>query len=42
MFSELTTAGWIFLIMAWGGVIGLTVFCFVKVLTGEKDLSIEE
>lgn len=39
MFSELTASGWIFMIMAWGSVIGLTIFCLVKVLSGEKDLS---
>lgn len=42
MFAELTLAGWLFLIVAWGGVIGLSAFCFVKVMTGEKDLSAEE
>ncbi len=28
----MTTAGWIFLSVAWASVIALTVFCLVKVL----------
>jgi hypothetical protein len=37
MLSELTTAGLIFWIIGWGGVITLVTFCIVKVMrTGSK------
>ena len=29
--------GWILLILSWGFIIGLTIFCFVKVFS-KKDL----
>ncbi len=35
----LTTGGWIFLIIAWGCVISLTVYCFTRVLKSEKERS---
>jgi len=36
MFSELSTAGILFLIIGWGFVIGLTVFTVGKVLKTDK------
>lgn len=27
----MTTAGWLFLILSWGGITALTGFCFLKV-----------
>ena len=37
MFSELTIAGWIFLVTAWGMVISITSFCIYKVIKqGDK------
>jgi len=32
----MTWAGWILLVVSWGLIIALNVFCFVKVL-GKKD-----
>ena len=32
----MTLAGWIMLILSWGLIIALNVFCFVKVF-GQKD-----
>ena len=32
----LTTGGLVFLILAWGVIITLTVFCFAKVFRSEK------
>jgi len=32
----MTLAGWILLILSWGLIIALNIFCFVKVL-GQKD-----
>jgi hypothetical protein len=32
----LTTGGLIFLILAWGSVTTLTVYCFLKVIKSEK------
>ncbi len=32
----ITTSGIIFLVLAWGIIIGLTVFSFYKVFKGEK------
>jgi len=29
--------GWIFLIISWGALLGLTIFCFVKVFS-KKEL----
>jgi glycerol uptake facilitator-like aquaporin len=29
-------SGWVFLLFAWGFIIGLTVFCFAKVFKAEK------
>ena len=38
----MTPAGWILLILSWGFIIALNVFCFVKVLGKKKDnLSVE-
>lgn len=39
MLSELTAQGVIFVTIAWTTVIGLAVFCAVKVLTSNNDLS---
>lgn len=36
---EITTSGIIFLVLAWGIIIGLTVFSFYKVFKGEKKNS---
>ena len=36
MGQGLTGAGWIFLILGWGVIIGLTVYCFSRVLFGKK------
>ncbi len=42
MGEYLTTEGLIFLIVAWGSVITLTVYCFYKVLTTGTDLEKRE
>lgn len=34
---EMTTASWIFIGAAWTFVIGLVVWCFVKVIWGERS-----
>lgn len=36
MFSELSTEGTIFIILGWGFVISLTVYCVWKVLKTDK------
>ena len=36
MEQGMTTAGWVFLTIAWGSIISLTVYCFVKVLGPEE------
>ncbi len=33
----ITLGGWLFLILAWGSIIGLSLFCMIKVLRSEKD-----
>ncbi len=33
----MTTEGWIFLILAWGVILSLIVFCFYKVLKGNNS-----
>jgi hypothetical protein len=33
----MTTGGWVMLILSWGLILGLTVFCFVRVLTSKAD-----
>lgn len=33
---EMTTEGWIFLILAWGVILSLTAYCFNKVLKGNN------
>lgn len=33
----MTTGGYIFLILAWGSIVGLAAYCMFKVLRGEKD-----
>lgn len=32
----LTTEGIIFLVLAWGGIIALTSYCFIKVFKSER------
>jgi len=32
----MTLAGWILLVLSWGLIVALNIFCFVKVL-GQKD-----
>lgn len=29
-------AGWVFLILSWGAIVGLAAFCFYKVFTKKK------
>ncbi len=36
MATGLSVGGWIFLTMSWGFIIGLTVWCFVKLLATNK------
>lgn len=31
----MTAGGWILMIVAWGSILGLTVWCIVRVLTSE-------
>ncbi len=33
----MTPGGWIFLLLSWGFILGLTVFCFWKVLRKKDD-----
>jgi len=39
MNDGMTSGGWIFMTLSWGFIIGLTVFCFYKLLrtTNKKD-----
>ena len=32
----MSLSAWIFLILSWGFILGLTVFCFVKVFSKKK------
>jgi len=32
----MTTVGWIFMFLSWGGILGLLIFCFAKVLRIRK------
>ena len=32
----MTTGGWIFLILTWGSILGLTGFCFYQVLSKKE------
>jgi len=34
--TQLTPAGWLFLIFAWGGIILLTTFCYVRLMRSGK------
>jgi len=33
----LNLGGWIFILIAWGSIIGLTIFCFKRVLVTHND-----
>jgi hypothetical protein len=37
MATGLNAGGWIFLLASWGLIIGLTIWCFVKLLAGNKS-----
>lgn len=37
MANGLTTAGLIFVIIAWSAILGVTIFCFWKVLVSKRD-----
>ena len=39
MFSELTTAGWIFVITMWGLVFSVTSFCIYKIIKQGDELN---
>jgi hypothetical protein len=34
--DEMKLAGWIFLIVSWGIILGLTAFCFIKVFSKKE------
>jgi hypothetical protein len=34
---QITTSGWLFLIVSWGIIIALNAFCFVKILKENKE-----
>jgi hypothetical protein len=33
----MTTGGWVMLILSWGFILGLTAFCFGRVLASKAD-----
>ena len=33
----MTVSGWILLVFSWGFILGLTVYCFVRVLRPKRD-----
>lgn len=35
--EHLTPAGWLFMVVAWGGILWLNIFCFRKILQEEPD-----
>jgi len=35
----MSIAGWLFLIISWGLIIGLTIFCFARVFSKKKPNS---
>jgi len=34
----MTMLGWIFLILSWGLIIGLNIFCFYRILSSKKKI----
>lgn len=32
----MTTAGWIFMLLSWGGILGLFIYCMVRTLSSGK------
>jgi len=37
METGLTLPGWLFLIFAWGSIIGMTIFCFWRILMSQRE-----
>jgi len=37
MAQGLTVGGWIFFLASWGLIIGVTIWCFAKLLAGSKS-----
>ena len=33
---KMKLSGWLFLLVSWGFIIGLTIFCFYKIFTKKK------
>lgn len=33
----MTTGGWVMLVLSWGTILGLTTFCFARVLASRAD-----
>lgn len=33
----MNVGGWIMLVLMWGGVIGLLLYCFAKILTSDRS-----
>jgi len=33
----MTAAGWVFLILSWGIITGLTIYCFIKVFLSVRN-----
>jgi hypothetical protein len=38
----MTTGGWIFLLIAWGSIITLVLYCYIKIITDKSDSSDEQ
>lgn len=32
----MTTAGWVFLTLSWGGILALAVFCYLRILKSNQ------
>jgi len=41
MSEHLTLSGWLFLMFAWCGILGLNIFCFRKILQEEPDAIVD-
>jgi len=37
MHDHLTTGGWFFMLLAWGGIIALNVFCFYVIMRDSQE-----
>ena len=39
---NMTTGGWIFLVLSWGVILSLVLFCYSKIISDKEDTSGED